>query len=334
MSSHLAVKLSTESHIWKTVFELQNSGQYASALAKLKEIAPSSMDVGLYAEVVEMSLRVCIKALNGEYPDERVADQVRSILKRSVGTVVPHVAIEAAFLLFDCFPNHMEEALSSLADCETHMDANSRRRWIHRRGMSLAKSGNLQGAVDLWAGEVESRNDSSLDQDDSLSALLLDYGRVSSQLGKYSDAVELYNQAVCVSRTSTNQAASLVRLSNALERISRPAQADKRRIEYFNLIGKEYPTRCALCSMSFGKEPKFLLPCCKTITHSECLRSIVSEHQEDETDCPFCKTHFFISDIEDPSAVSARKYQRHKKTKDQPEAAEESMELEHTRVSE
>ena len=334
MSSQLSVTLSSESQAWKAIFELQNSGDYASALAKLADIAPSNTEVGLYAEVLELNLRVCLHALKGAYPDQTEADTLRSIMQRSLDVGAPGVAIEAALLLFDCFSNYMDEALVRLSDYESHMDNTSRRRWIHRKGLSLVQAGNLQGAADLWAGEIGSRNDLIADQDDSLCALLLDYGRVSSQLGKYSDAVELYNQAVCVSRTPINQGASLIRLSNALERISRPAQADKRRIEYFNLIGKEYPTRCALCSMSFGKEPKFLIPCCKTISHSECLRTIVSEHQEDETDCPFCNTHFYISDIEDPSTVSARKYQRHKKSNNQPETVRDSMELENIQHSE
>jgi len=334
MSSHLSAKLSSESVSWKSVFELQNNGEYAASLAKLSEMKHASVEASLFAEVLALNLRMCLVALTGSFPDEDVANDLRDLISRCLVQGCPRVAIEAAFLLFDCFPAYSDEALMKLSDCESHMDQSSRRRWLHRRGLSHVRSGDLQGAIAFWVGLVGSRNDLDTDQDDSLAALLLDYGRVSSQLGKYSDAVELYNQALCLSKTPINQAISLVRLSNALERISRPAQADKRRIEYFNMIGKEYPTRCALCSMSFGKEPKFLLPCCKTITHSECLRIIVSEQQEDETDCPFCSTHFLISDIADPSSVSARKYHRHKKAADEREYGDVSMDVDQMKTSE
>jgi hypothetical protein len=42
----------------------------------------------------------------------------------------------------------------------------------------------------------------------------------------------------------------------------------------------------------------------------------VSDHHNDETDCPFCHTKFLISDVADPTSISARKYKRQKKPKD------------------
>ena len=314
MASRLSVSLSTSSPEWRSIFELQNMGDFAGALQKLSSIAHVSDESSIFADIVAVNLRICVGTLKGIRPDEPVAFELLKIIEVAERRGFKHLVIEASFLLFDCFPQHGDQALSTLATHELYMDEDVGRRLVRRKGISHVRSGNLQAAADLYAGYCSASGDKDTDQDDSLAALLLDYGRVSSQLGKYSDAVELYNQALCVSKSATNQALSLIRLSNALERISRPAQADKRRIEYFNMIDKEYPTRCALCSASFGKEPKFLLPCCKTVTHSECLRTIVSDHPEDDTTCPFCSTHFIISEIADPTSVSARKYQRHKKS--------------------
>lgn len=334
MSAALSVTLASTSASWRRVFELQNHGDYATALEQLSRISHLSDEQSLLAEVFALKLRICLEALRGVLPDGTMADGLQEIISRAEQANLKDVAIEGNLLLHDCFPGFADQVLSKLAGHEPHMDQSTLRRWLHRKGLSYVRSGNAQLAADLWAGLIDSVGDSEADQDDSLAVLLLDYGRVSSQLGKYADAVELYNQALCVSRTPVNQGASLVRLSNALERISRPAQADKRRIEYFHMIGKDYPTRCALCSMNFGKEPKFLLPCCKTVTHSECLRIVVSDHQEDERDCPFCETHFIISDVADPSSISARKYQRHKRNADDRESTEEKVDLDPSKGSE
>jgi tetratricopeptide (TPR) repeat protein len=334
MSAGLSVALASTSPAWRRVFELQNIGDYSHAFEELSRIAHTTDEESLLADICGVKLRICLEAVRGVHPDGDCASELQKVISRAENSNIYPIAIEGNILLHDCFPDLSDQALSALSGYEPYMDQSTRRRWLHRRGISHMRSGNIQEAADLWTGLIDAAGDSETDQDDSLAVLLLDYGRVSSQLGKYADAVELYNQALCVSRTPVNQAASLVRLSNALERISRPAQADKRRIEYFHMIGKDYPTRCALCSMNFGKEPKFLLPCCKTVAHSECLRIIVSDHQEDETDCPFCATHFVISDIADPTSISARKYQRHKRNNDGKEFTEEKLDLDPSKSSE
>ena len=232
----------------------------------------------------------------------------------SAGSVGNHqVQIEAWLLMFDAFAIYREEATDMLTQLEAYMDVHTERRWLHRKGHGLIASGHLQEAYELWVPLVVAIPNQQSDCDDSLCALLIDFGRLSTELGKYNDAVDIYNQALSCARTAHNQGLALIRLSNALERMSRPAQADKRRTEYFHLIKKEYPTHCALCSGSFGKEPKFLLPCCKTVVHSECLRQIVSDIQEAETKCPFCATTYLISDVVDPTAVVGRKYKRTKR---------------------
>jgi len=318
MASTLAVSLSTNYSEWSEFFKLQNSSRFEEASRYLGIVPRHTQEVAIYAKLLGATLQICNSAATGAFPHDLHGHTVREVINEANSIGSTSVVIEGWFLAFDCFSVYRDESVVSLTALENVMDSNTRRRWIHRKGNHLISTGALNEAFDLWSGQVPSACDTKEDSDESLVSLLIDFGRLASQLGKYADAVEIYNQAVCLSQTVYNQCVSLVRLSNALERISRPAQADKRRVEYFGVIGKEYPTQCALCSGQFGKEPKFLIPCCKTITHSECLRAVVSEHQGDETDCPFCRTKFMISDVADPTAISARKYKRQKKPNETP----------------
>jgi tetratricopeptide (TPR) repeat protein len=313
MASSLAVSLSNTYIEWSNLFKLQNSCKFNEALHALSSVPKNTLTDTIFSRIIEANLIICIGAIEGSLPTANTGDSIRQMVKEAHDASIDSLAIEGLLLLFDCFPSSRDETIAELSNLEDTMDDNTKRRWIHRKGNYLISSGFSEEAFELWSTHVQSICDQRDDSDDSMVALLVDFGRLASQLGKYSDAVEIYNQAVCLSQTPYNQCVSLIRLANALERISRPAQADKRRVEFFNIIGKEYPTQCSLCSGLFGKEPKFLIPCCKTITHSECLRAVVSEYQGDATDCPFCQTKFLISDVADPTAISARKYKRHKK---------------------
>lgn len=309
MATRLAITLSEKSPEWDMVFKLQTISDFVAARESLASVHCMEENVRIYSDLVRIQLELCVSVSAGSMPKEEYASQIRAIVAQSVTAGCMDVQIEALLLMFDVFTIYREEAYTGLVSLETSMDSHTLRRWFHRKGLRYMQLGNLQEALDLWLPLVTDRGDTLEDLDDSLSCLLLDFGRVCSHLGKYSEAVDVYNQSLCVCKTSHNQGLSLIRLSNALERIARPAQADKRRIEYFALVQREYPTNCSLCSGSFGKEPKFLIPCCKTIVHSECLRAEVSDLHENETNCPFCKVKFFIGDIVvDPSNISGRKY--------------------------
>lgn len=311
MATSLAATLSVQFPEWNAMFQLQNQSRYSEALAASARLPKPDSLSRLYVELIQIHFQMCINALNGNLPKDEQATNIRRIAQEA--STSRALQTEAHFLLFDAFAIYRDEAYSRLLELESDMDSLTRRRWYIRKGQNMVSGGQLQDAYDLWSPLVSDIPNTQEDRDDSLCALLVDLGRVCTELGKYSDAVEVYNQAVCSAQSSHNQGLALIRLSNALERMSRPAQADKRRIEYFNLIKREYPTQCALCSGSFGKEPKFLIPCCKTITHSECLRQVVSDCPDAETNCPFCSTRFLISDVADLSAVVGRKYKRTKR---------------------
>ena len=310
MTTHLAVTLSEKYSEWSTIFKLQSESDFASALACLKNAPIPDSQVGIYMQFVKINLELSISVKSGSMPKEEYASRIRLLVGEAQSLNAFDIQVELFLLMFDVFAIYREEAYTNLCILESSMDEHTLRRWIHRKGMGLVHLGQLFEALDLWQPFVSAKGDSFEDFDDSLAVLLLDFGRVCSLVGKYSDAVEVYNQSLCVSKTVYNQCMSLIRLSNALERMARPAQADKRRIEYFSLIKKEYPTKCSLCSGPFGKEPKFLIPCCKTVVHAECLRSDILTDSASE--CPFCKVSFFMGDVLDPTMVSGRKYKRHK----------------------
>lgn len=313
MTTALSLQLSTTQPVWGRIFELQSASFFADAMALLPTAPRPDLAIDLFAQVFEANLRFCVNALHGALPTQQEASSLIQLAFAAGTRGFSDVQIEAWLLIFDVLEAHHDEAFGELSKLEVFMDSNTVRRWHVRKARSLSHSGNISEAYELLLSHAPTLPDQDLDNDDSLCALLIEFGRIATELGKYSDAVDIYNQAVNCARSTHNQGLSLIRLSNALERMSRPAQADKRRIEYFNLIRREYPTQCASCSIHFGKEPKFLIPCCKTIVHSECLRQVVSEIEESETSCPFCTTIFRISDVVDPNAVEGRKYKRSKK---------------------
>jgi hypothetical protein len=313
MATSYAIGLAAHHPEWANVFELQRESRYSDALEAINRVPVVSQESTLYSNLIRLNLRMCVDALAGMYPEEKLAEELRGIAEKSASISCSTVQIETLFLLADVYPSSRAQAMATLEQLEPNMDHHTLRRWIHRKGKRLVKAGHIQEAHDLWSKLAIETPASVEDHDDSFCSLLIDFGRISTELGKYSDAVDIYGQALACARSPHNQGLALIRLSNALERLSRPAQADKRRMEYFSLIKREYPTQCAACSVPFGKEPKFLIPCCKTIVHSECLRQEVSDIEPSETDCPFCKTKFFISDVVDPTAVEGRKYKKHRR---------------------
>lgn len=310
MATKLAADLSRLYPDWANVFSLQNSGKFNDALIAVGKINCQDKASLLFLQLFQAKLKVFIDAVKGIRPSSTFSDNVRSLSESAEADQVFAVRVEALFFLFDTFPELQTEAANTLTPLEPEMDPITLRRWLHRKGNNLIREGRLHEAHELWSPLVSSKPGDLEDFDDSLCSLLIDLGRLSTELGKYSDAVEIYNQALACARSPHNQGLSLIRLSNALERMSRPAQADKRRIEYYNLIKREYPTHCSACSVAFGKEPKFLIPCCKTIVHSECLRQAVSDIEPNETDCMFCHTKCTIADVVDPGAVEGRKYKK------------------------
>jgi len=313
MATSLTLKLSQSEPVWAKVFDLQANAHFSEALDLLQSAPRVDEQADLFCRVFEANLRMCVAALRGNPPCEVDASMIKQIASDSHIRGLVGVEIEAWLLIFDAFDSLREEARGNLSKLESVMDSSSLRRWNIRKARSLSYAGHLTEAYDTLLPYSAFLADEDADNDDSLCALLVELGRIATELGKYSDAVDIYNQAVNCSKSPHNQGLALIRLSNALERMSRPAQADKRRIEYFTLIQRDYPTQCAACSMNFGKEPKFLIPCCKTIVHSECLRQVVSDIDESETSCPFCSTLFRISNVVDPTAVEGRKYKRTKK---------------------
>jgi tetratricopeptide (TPR) repeat protein len=313
MATTFAINLSTLYPEWSAVFAYRSESKYEEALVALKRTPITDSASKLYAEVVSTNLRMCVDALKGEVPSEADKSLLVQLAKESATIGIFPVQIEALFLIFDAFPDSKGDVVDSLIQLEERMDAHTMRRWTHRKGIYYISQGKLHEAHDLWSKVVSVIPTGVEEYDDSLCSLLIDLGRLSTELGKYSDAVEIYGQALACARAPHNQAMSLIRLSNALERMSRPAQADKRRMEYFTMIKRDYPTHCSACSVVFGKEPKFLIPCCKTIVHSECLRQAVSDIEPSETECPFCGTKFYISDVVDPNAVEGRKYKKHRR---------------------
>ena len=314
MATSFAVSLSQRDSKWAEMFRLQSSSDFSGSLDALNSLRPTDEKTILYKNLLAIQLDLCLDALNGIEPTEDARLSAQNIARNAASDSLKDIRIDALFLMFDLFPDSRKEVFLELASLEETMGGHTLRRWVHRKGQSFVQLGQLHEAFDLWLPLVTGEPLHPEDEDDSLVVLLVDFGRLCSQLGKYSDAVEVYNQAVCVSKTPYNLGVSLIRLSNALERVARPAQADKRRIEYFALIRRDHPTHCALCSGIFHKEPKFLIPCCKTVVHSECLRQEVSDYPEPENECPFCKVKFLISDVADPTSVTARKYKRHKKS--------------------
>lgn len=312
MATQLAIRLSTQYADWAKFFQLVNHSQFKDALTACRSLPRSDASSDQYAQFSSIFLQLCIDAAGGVEPKAEHAITLQAIIESCHRLSIHAVQIESLFLMFDTFAANRDQALSVLDALQSQMDEHTHRRYLHRKGLALVHSGSLHEAFELWSPLVTSVP-SVEDSDDSMSTLLIDLGRVSTELGKYSDSVDIYNQALACSRSPHNQGLALIRLSNALERLSRPAQADKRRIEYFHLIKREYPTHCASCSAAFGKEPKFLIPCCKTIVHSECLRQVVSESPDAETSCPFCSTKFTIADVVDPTSVEGRKYKKTKR---------------------
>ncbi len=313
MATGFAIKLSTNYQEWNTVFSLQSESKFEEALDAVQRAPLTEPGSKLYAELVKSNLRMCVGALSGVAPTAADESLLMQLAEQSASEGHFPIQIETLFFIFDTFPNARDSVFETLKRLEEKMDEHTIRRWTHRQGIHYISQGRLHEAHELWSRQVAVIPTSVEEYDDSLCSLLIDLGRLSTELGKYSDAVEIYGQALACARSTHNQGMSLIRLSNALERMSRPAQADKRRMEYFNLIKREYPTRCSACSVAFGKEPKFLIPCCKTIVHSECLRQAVSDIEPSETDCPFCGTKFYISDVVDPNAVEGRKYKKHRR---------------------
>ena len=286
---------------------------YSEALKLIAEAPKKDLVVEMFSQVFEFNLQMCLNALRGVIPAVYQGLELRKIAKLAAENGFSDVQIEAWFLIFDSFDSSHDEVVEELLKLESSMDKNTLRRWCIRKARHLSHTGHISDAYDLLLSHAVVVPENESDNDDSLCALLVEFGRIATELGKYSDAVDIYNQAVNSAKSAHNQGLALIRLSNALERMSRPAQADKRRIEYFTLIKRDYPTQCASCSLHFGKEPKFLIPCCKTIIHSECLRQVVSDIEESEASCPFCSTVFRISDVVDPTSVEGRKYKRSKK---------------------
>jgi tetratricopeptide (TPR) repeat protein len=313
MATALAIELSSRYSDWATVFELQNESRYSEALQALSSVSMKASGAGIYSQLLNLHLRMCVDATKRIEPSDHQCTELFRIAEQAGAVGQSSIQVEALFLIFDAFKNSREGASLALGRLENQMDEHTRRRWCHRKGIAFIAEGKLHDAHSLLTKAAIEIPESVEDFDDSLCSLLLDLGRLSTELGKYSDAVDIYGQALACSRSPHNQGLSLIRLSNALERMSRPAQADKRRIEYFHLIKREYPIHCAACSGQFGKEPKFLIPCCKTIVHSECLRQVVSDVEANETECPFCATLFHVSDVVDPSAVEGRKYKKHRR---------------------
>jgi tetratricopeptide (TPR) repeat protein len=308
MATAFGLSLGSVSQEWAEVYQLQSESRFVEALKRLKSAPRSDPKTKLYSSLLQLNLEMCIAASSGVHPNGADYDALESVYTACRDAGFMDVAIETQLLMFDSFPSHREQILSALVD--SSMDEHTKRRVYHRKGQHLVASGHFYDAQDLWLPLVTASGIDPEDADDSLASLLLDFGRLYSHLGKFNEAVDIYNHCLCVSRSLPNQAVSLIRLSNALERISRPAQADKRRQEYFHMISKPYPTLCAMCSVVLGKEPKFLIPCCKTVVHSECLRAVVSEYAEDENKCPFCETQFIIGEVVDPTAVTGRKYKK------------------------
>lgn len=310
MATQLALELSRLSTEWEKVFHLQNNSQFKEALAAISNAPVTSVLQGELKQLLTIRLKLCHDMSSGHMPGHDIIEEIRERSQDAQASASVAILIESSFLLFDSNPALRDEALQTLEGLQQVMDAHTLRRFLHRKGLSFIATNRMKDAYDLWTPLIKAEPNTPEDHDDSLCTLLLDFGRLCTELGKYSDAVEIYNQALACAKTAYNQALALIRLSNALERMSRPAQADKRRMEYFNLIKREYPTHCASCSVVFGKEPKFLITCCKTIVHSECLRQVVSEIESDETNCPFCSTKFTISDVADPTSVEGRKYKK------------------------
>ncbi|TEB16918.1 hypothetical protein C9890_0549 [Perkinsus sp. BL_2016] len=313
MASAFAIKLSTIYPDWANVFTLQSEGKFEEALNRIPHSTQKEPGSNLYGDLLMCNLRMCIDASQGISPTPEAETSLLNVTNLCGSQGHFPLQIEGLFMLFDSFPKSRDEISSQLILLEDRMDAHTLRRWNHRKGTSLISQGKLHEAHELWSYIVAVAPTAVEDYDDSLCSLLIDLGRLSTELGKYSDAVDIYGQALACARSPHNQGLSLIRLSNALERMSRPAQADKRRMEYFALIKRDYPSQCSACSVPFGKEPKFLVPCCKTVVHSECLRQTVSDIEPSETDCPFCGTKFHISDVVDPNAVEGRKYKKHRR---------------------
>lgn len=313
MATAYGLSLSNTYKDWHVVYQLQSDSQFVEALSALAKSPKPDTKSQLYAKLVRLNLELFVAATSGIAPSDADFSAIHQIDHSAKSHEFVDIHLEALFLAFDCFPSKRDGILEDLERDEAHMDVHTRRRWLHRKGLRLMTLGNLQEAHDLWAPLVTLNPTLPVEADDSLATLLLDFGRLYSHLGKFSEAVEIYNHCLCASQSLHNQALSLIRLANGMERISRPAQADKRRQEYFHMIQKPYPAQCAMCSGVLSKEPKFLIPCCKTVVHSECLRTAVSDLPEDETSCPFCATMFYISEVADPAAVTGRRYKKTKK---------------------